>query len=216
MTNKLLPCPFCGGTDVHLWHIASASMSWVSCVGCGLEAPSETGVTDDAAVAYWNRRAAPPVSNMEAHEAFLEAFEDFHAENKQREAERQADIEGIQQMAKMVGATFEPYPSPQMNEGEESFAEALKIIEGLAESYSAIFTAHKGPGTWYASAMEFIARHQEAHAPQPKTHVNGERKFCDFPNCDCSSGAAERCGHPPESRGRVSDTPSAAKETSDE
>lgn len=33
--------------------------------------------------------------------------------------------------------------------------------------------------------------------PQTKTHVNGERKFCDFPNCDCSSGAAERCSHPP-------------------
>ena len=61
---ELLPCPFCGGTDVHLRHLASASMSWVSCAGCGLEAPSETGVTDDAAVAYWNRRAAPPQPNV--------------------------------------------------------------------------------------------------------------------------------------------------------
>jgi len=34
-------------------------------------------------------------------------------------------------------------------------------------------------------------------SPQSQTHVNGERKFCDFPNCDCSSGAAERCSHPP-------------------
>lgn len=25
----------------------------------------------------------------------------------------------------------------------------------------------------------------------------GDRQFCDFPKCDCSSGAAERCEHPP-------------------
>jgi len=59
--------------------------------------------------------------------------------------------------------------------GRESFAEALKIIEGLAESYSAIFTAHKDPGIWYSSAMEFIARHQEAPAPAP--NVAGQKEL---------------------------------------
>lgn len=58
MTDKLLPCPFCGGTDVKLRHHGASSMSWVSCVGCGLEAPCETGATDTEAVSYWNRRAA--------------------------------------------------------------------------------------------------------------------------------------------------------------
>lgn len=56
MIEALKPCPFCGGSDVHLRHHQANQMSWVSCVGCGLEAPSETGVSDDDAVNYWNRR----------------------------------------------------------------------------------------------------------------------------------------------------------------
>lgn len=53
---ELKPCPFCGSSDVHLRRHQRAEMSWVSCVGCGLEAPTETGVSDDEAVTYWNRR----------------------------------------------------------------------------------------------------------------------------------------------------------------
>lgn len=66
MTDKLLPCPFCGGTNAKLRTHSLAPMSWVSCVDCGLEAPTETGVTDEAAVAYWNRRAAPPQTRVKA------------------------------------------------------------------------------------------------------------------------------------------------------
>lgn len=58
MIEALKPCPFCGGSDIHLRHHQANQMSWVSCVGCGFEAPSETGVTDDDAVNYWNRRDA--------------------------------------------------------------------------------------------------------------------------------------------------------------
>lgn len=64
MTDKLLLCPFCGGSDVHLRRHPPAQMSWVSCVSCGLEAPTETGVTDEAAVAYWNRRAPSPETRV--------------------------------------------------------------------------------------------------------------------------------------------------------
>ena len=64
ITPEMLPCPFCGSSDVRLRHHQAAQMSWVSCVSCGLEAPSETGVTDDEAAAYWNRRAA--LSSVEA------------------------------------------------------------------------------------------------------------------------------------------------------
>jgi Lar family restriction alleviation protein len=64
-SEKLKPCPFCGGSDVHLRHHQANQMSWVSCVGCGLEAPSETGVTDDEAVAYWNRRTEAALSAAE-------------------------------------------------------------------------------------------------------------------------------------------------------
>lgn len=66
------------------------------------------------------------------------------------------------------------------------------------------------PHLWEALRLELQRRYRNAtgeefavlvadHSPSPqsKTHVNGERKFCDFPNCDCSSGAAERCSHPP-------------------
>lgn len=60
MTDNLLPCPFCGGTNAKLRTHSLAPMSWVSCVDCGLEAPTETGVTDEAAVAYWNCRAPSP------------------------------------------------------------------------------------------------------------------------------------------------------------
>lgn len=67
MQSELKPCPFCGSSDVHLRQNPTAKMSWVSCVGCGMEAPSETGVVDDDAVAYWNRRAKAALStNMEA------------------------------------------------------------------------------------------------------------------------------------------------------
>ena len=62
MTDKLLPCPFCGGSDVHLRRHSPAHMSWVSCRDCGLEAPSETGTTDEDAVAYWNRRDFSPAT----------------------------------------------------------------------------------------------------------------------------------------------------------
>jgi hypothetical protein len=37
----------------------------------------------------------------------------------------------------------------------------------------------------------------EAISPAPSTKTQGDRKFCDFPECGCSMGAAERCGHPP-------------------
>lgn len=64
MTDKLLPCPFCASSDVHLRRHLPAQMSWVSCRDCGLEAPSETGTTDEDAVAYWNRRSPPPETKM--------------------------------------------------------------------------------------------------------------------------------------------------------
>lgn len=53
---QLKPCPFCGGTDVNLRQHLATNMSWVSCGECGLEAPSETGWTDDIAIEYWNTR----------------------------------------------------------------------------------------------------------------------------------------------------------------
>lgn len=63
MASELKPCPFCGGTDVNLYHSAKTFMSWVSCKSCGLEAPSETGITDAEAITYWNTRSAPAATD---------------------------------------------------------------------------------------------------------------------------------------------------------
>lgn len=53
----LLPCPFCGFDRPETHDNVVADMSWVACGQCGLEAPSETGVTKEQAVRYWNTRA---------------------------------------------------------------------------------------------------------------------------------------------------------------
>lgn len=56
----LAACPFCGGSQVRVVTNTQAAMSWVSCPSCGLEAPSETGVSAEQAVTYWNTRTTPP------------------------------------------------------------------------------------------------------------------------------------------------------------
>jgi len=59
MADELKPCPFCGGKDARVITNSKHSMSWVSCPSCGLEAPTETGVSMEDAVAYWNTRPEP-------------------------------------------------------------------------------------------------------------------------------------------------------------
>jgi predicted RNA-binding Zn-ribbon protein involved in translation (DUF1610 family) len=48
--TKLLPCPFCGSSVIKLYE--REALAWVACLDCGLEAPTETGVTKDQAIAY--------------------------------------------------------------------------------------------------------------------------------------------------------------------
>lgn len=62
ITDELLPCPFCGGTKPQLHTNALANMSWVACIECGMEAPSETGTSADDAARYWNTRHQEPVN----------------------------------------------------------------------------------------------------------------------------------------------------------
>lgn len=66
--QTLKPCPFCGASDVKLIRRKLSEMSWVSCNACGLDAPSETGDTNEKAVAYWNTRPAEPVEGLETVE----------------------------------------------------------------------------------------------------------------------------------------------------
>ena len=48
----LLPCPFCGGSDIR---VNGSRSSFVQCGGCGAESRAEDD--DRAAIAAWNRRA---------------------------------------------------------------------------------------------------------------------------------------------------------------
>ncbi len=77
MASELLPCPFCGGTDVNLHHSAKAFMSWISCKSCGLDAPSETGVTDEEAITYWNTRPAPAATDTGLETFSVEMLRDY-------------------------------------------------------------------------------------------------------------------------------------------
>jgi len=56
--DELKPCPFCGGPGT-LHAPRGALGAWISCAGCGLEGPTETGVTEADATEAWNRRATP-------------------------------------------------------------------------------------------------------------------------------------------------------------
>lgn len=58
--NELLPCPFCGGSNVGIRN--GPAGHWVACISCGLEAPSESGITSEQAATYWNTRASQPAT----------------------------------------------------------------------------------------------------------------------------------------------------------
>ena len=60
MTDKLLPCPFCGGKadycETNAW--------WVQCNECNAE--TDADMSPEAAAEIWNRRTPPPSSHMRA------------------------------------------------------------------------------------------------------------------------------------------------------
>lgn len=60
MADDLLPCPFCGGTEIHIDD--NGYEEWLQCVGCNAAGPyteddAEAGVSLKEA---WNRRSVPP------------------------------------------------------------------------------------------------------------------------------------------------------------
>jgi hypothetical protein len=58
MSEELLPCPFCGASDIEL--SSSGTCSWAVCAGCGAEGPwhNSVGNNPDSARTLWNARPA--------------------------------------------------------------------------------------------------------------------------------------------------------------
>lgn len=79
-TNEMKPCPFCGGEDLKVYSLHGAG-AWVACRGCGLESPTETGVTHAQAIEYWNTRLAaePAAGVIEALDRFAKRADDLPA-----------------------------------------------------------------------------------------------------------------------------------------
>lgn len=53
MSEKLKPCPFCGGDDLRYMFYGGCTV--VHCAYCGIDGP--VGADDDEAAEKWNRRA---------------------------------------------------------------------------------------------------------------------------------------------------------------
>ena len=56
--SELLPCPFCGGTDVDV--MFACNIVYVGCRDCNAEGGKWR--TEKTAVKHWNRRALPQPS----------------------------------------------------------------------------------------------------------------------------------------------------------
>lgn len=81
MSEKLLPCPFCGESntypdtdprcDTQGLYVGRTKVWWVSCTTCGCEAPH--GKTRTKAIAAWNTRVDPSRQRLvEALQAIVE------------------------------------------------------------------------------------------------------------------------------------------------
>lgn len=64
MSDNLLPCPFCGGTNLEIAHAAdkNGTYDWkVACADCYI-----LHETEEQAIASWNRRGIPgPVTDTD-------------------------------------------------------------------------------------------------------------------------------------------------------
>lgn len=83
---KLLPCPFCGGTDIFIdadeYGSGGQPVSPFHC-GCSTCQAEQRGETEDAAIEAWNRRAQTPyVEERELLEATLPYLEAGHVHVK--------------------------------------------------------------------------------------------------------------------------------------
>lgn len=100
MNEELKPCPFCGAGNVILRKSERLHFSWVSCPDCGLEAPTETGVSDDDAVSYWNTRAALTIPQPAEARGIVEALRPFASVAEHDIGDDEADTDLFRPMHK--------------------------------------------------------------------------------------------------------------------
>jgi plasmid stability protein len=60
MPENLMPCPWCGSTNLIQWGIASSH--WVRCDNCRGSVSGPAGNTREQAAAAWNKRAEPDLT----------------------------------------------------------------------------------------------------------------------------------------------------------
>lgn len=60
---KLLPCPFCGGSDIHSSHIRDGRQ--ITCRDCGASIFAYQPNAEAEARMKWNRRTLPSLEELE-------------------------------------------------------------------------------------------------------------------------------------------------------
>jgi len=81
LNKKLLPCPFCGGTDIRVRHGLVTCWKYVQCK-CGAETASSEEVV---AIEAWNTRPEPELATIEAIDSAIDV--------KYAEIERLVELE---------------------------------------------------------------------------------------------------------------------------
>lgn len=76
MTDKLLPCPFCGSEPEI---VRRAGAAGIKCTCAGKRFLHTYGKTVESAAASWNERAAPPQTNMTPFGLLKEAIQSVEA-----------------------------------------------------------------------------------------------------------------------------------------
>jgi len=65
MTDKLFPCPFCGGVAAEKLADGGAAINWIECQDCGAKGPWAKVGHDGRGSRNWNTRPAPKVKPLE-------------------------------------------------------------------------------------------------------------------------------------------------------
>jgi transcription initiation factor TFIIIB Brf1 subunit/transcription initiation factor TFIIB len=76
-TKDLMPCPFCGGTDLYADLVCIGGRIECNYCGCVLQLPEKS---PDTQVISWNTRSTPPPEVIEQVAKALEYYKSLHTE----------------------------------------------------------------------------------------------------------------------------------------